>query len=88
MFQPVPLNGVSFHSEESMHKWKYVVQQRMIDEWTISSRHQSCTPVTKLIKAIGLMRIVEDVGPFYPRLIQELIVNFPIDFNDPTSVDF
>lgn len=39
-----PINGVSFHSEYSMHKWKYVVQRRMANEMNILDKHQSCTP--------------------------------------------
>ena len=31
----VPIDGVSFHSEEGAHKWKYVVKRRIGDEANI-----------------------------------------------------
>lgn len=65
----VTLDGVSFHSEDSVHKWKYVLQRRMTDEWNISTKYQSYTLVIELIKTVGLMKTVKNVGPFYPRLI-------------------
>ncbi|KAA0037774.1 uncharacterized protein E6C27_scaffold471G00060 [Cucumis melo var. makuwa] len=49
----VPIDGISFHHEESVQHWKFVVQRRIADE-----------------------------------LIREIIVNFPDDFNDPSSLDY
>lgn len=49
---------------------------------------QSYTPVTELIKTVGLMRTVEDVGSYYSRLIQELIVNLSTNFNDLSFADY
>ncbi|TYK27337.1 Copia protein [Cucumis melo var. makuwa] len=38
--------------------------------------------------AVGLMRTVEDVGSYYSRLIQELIVNLSTNFNDLSFADY
>uniref|UniRef100_A0A9I9EFZ5 Uncharacterized protein n=1 Tax=Cucumis melo TaxID=3656 RepID=A0A9I9EFZ5_CUCME len=38
-----------------------------------------------LIAKAGLSKTISDVGPFYPQLIKEFVVNLPADFNDPTS---
>lgn len=65
-----------------------MLQRRMTDKWNISTKYQSYTLVIELIKTVGLMKTVRNVGPFYPRLIQELIVNLSTDFNDPTSANF
>lgn len=29
------------------------------------------------------MKTNSEIGPFYPHLIKEFIVNFPAEFNDP-----
>lgn len=84
----VLINGVSFHSEESVHKWKYVVQCRIANELNFSNKHQSCTPLIELIQKAGLMKIVSEVGPFYPCMIRELIVNLSAEFNDPSADKF
>lgn len=34
------------------------------------------------------MKIVSNVGSFYTRLIQELIVNLPTEFNYPSADEF
>lgn len=43
----VPINDVSFHSRESVHKWKYMVQRHIADELNMFDKHQPCTPVIK-----------------------------------------
>ncbi|TYK01623.1 gag-pol polyprotein [Cucumis melo var. makuwa] len=55
----IPIDGISFHHEESVQRWK-----------------------------AGLTKTISNVGPFYPQLIREFIVNFPNDFNDPSSTDY
>ncbi|KAA0058506.1 flocculation protein FLO11-like [Cucumis melo var. makuwa] len=79
----VPIDEVSFHSEEGAHKWKYVVKRRIADEANIADRYNSCPAVLELICNAELIRTVSEVGLFYPRLMRELIVNLPLDFNDP-----
>ena len=38
-----------------------------------------------LIEKASLSKTISNVGPFYPQLIKEFIVNLPADFNDPSS---
>lgn len=67
----VPIDGISFHSEDFVHKWKYVVVQRRIaDEAIIYNQHRSCSVVFDLIFATGLMPTVSNVGSFYPKLVR------------------
>uniref|UniRef100_A0A9I9E4M2 Putative plant transposon protein domain-containing protein n=1 Tax=Cucumis melo TaxID=3656 RepID=A0A9I9E4M2_CUCME len=82
----LPIDGVSFHSKEGAHKWKYVVKQRITDEANIADQYNFFPAILGLIRNAGLIRTVFEVGPFYPRLMRELIMNLPSDFNDP-SVD-
>lgn len=80
--------GVSFHSEEGAQKWKYVVKWRIADEANISDQYNSCPAILDLIHNVGLLRTISEVGPFYPQLMHELIVNLPSDFNDPSVEEY
>ncbi|KAA0066044.1 uncharacterized protein E5676_scaffold446G00670 [Cucumis melo var. makuwa] len=84
----VPINGISFHLEENVKRWKFVVQRRIADEVNISDKHHSCVSIMNLIEKAGLSKTISDVGPFYPQLIREFIVNLPADFNDPSSPNY
>ncbi|KAA0032634.1 flocculation protein FLO11-like [Cucumis melo var. makuwa] len=84
----VPIDGVSFHSEEGAHKWKQVVRRCIADEANISDQYNSCPATLELIHHAGLLCTVFKVGTFYPRLIRELVVNLPSDFNDPSAEEF
>ncbi|KAA0065524.1 gag/pol protein [Cucumis melo var. makuwa] len=46
----VPIDGISFHLEESVQRWKYVVQRRIADEVNISDKHHSCLSIMGLIE--------------------------------------
>ncbi|XP_050941583.1 flocculation protein FLO11-like [Cucumis melo] len=41
----VPIDGVSFHSEEGAHKWKYVVKRRIADKANITDQYNSCPAI-------------------------------------------
>ncbi|XP_008464024.1 uncharacterized protein LOC103502008 [Cucumis melo] len=82
------IDGVSFHSEEGAHKWKYVVKRCIVDEANLSDQFNFCTAIRDLICNASLLHTVSEVGPFYPRLIHELVVNLPSDFNDSSAKEF
>ncbi|KAE8652915.1 hypothetical protein Csa_004530 [Cucumis sativus] len=42
----------------------------------------------ELINQAGLSRTILNVGPFYPKLIREVIANLSSDFDDPSSPDY
>ncbi|TYK14492.1 uncharacterized protein E5676_scaffold15G00030 [Cucumis melo var. makuwa] len=84
----VPIDGISFHHEESVQYWKFVMQKRIVDKVNISDKHQSCMSIMDLIHKAGLEKTISDVGPFYPQLISEFIVNLPNEFNNPSSADY
>lgn len=77
----VPIDGISFHSEDCVHKWKFVVKRRIVDEAVIFYQHRSYTVIFDLIIVAGLLPTITDVGPLYPKLIHEFIVNLPADLN-------
>uniref|UniRef100_A0A9I9E4U8 Putative plant transposon protein domain-containing protein n=1 Tax=Cucumis melo TaxID=3656 RepID=A0A9I9E4U8_CUCME len=41
-----------------------------------------------LIERDGLTKTISNIDPFYPQLIREIIVYFPDDFNDQSSLDY
>ncbi|TYK27067.1 uncharacterized protein E5676_scaffold95G00660 [Cucumis melo var. makuwa] len=84
----VPIDGISFHHEESVQRWKFVMQRRIVDAVNISDKYQSCMSIMDLIHKAGLEKTISNVGPFYPQLIREFIVNLPDEFNDPSSADY
>ncbi|KAA0059938.1 flocculation protein FLO11-like [Cucumis melo var. makuwa] len=70
------------------HKWKHVVKQRIANEANIADQYNFCLAILELIRNAELIRTVSKVGPFYPRLMRELIVNLPSDFNDPSADEY
>ncbi|KAA0055022.1 flocculation protein FLO11-like [Cucumis melo var. makuwa] len=84
----VPIDGVSFRSEEGAHKWKYMVKQWIADEANMSNQYNSCPAILDVIRSVGLHRTFSAVGPFYSQLMHELIVNLPSDFNDPSAEEY
>ena len=64
------------------------MQRRIADEVNISDKHQSCMSIMDLIHKAGLEKTISNVGPFYPQLIREFIVNLPDEFNNPSSADY
>lgn len=62
-----------------------MVKRSIADEANISDQYNFCPTILELIHTAGLTRTVSEVGPFYLRLIRELIVNLPSDFNDPSA---
>ncbi|TYJ96199.1 uncharacterized protein E5676_scaffold261G00310 [Cucumis melo var. makuwa] len=84
----VPIYGISFHHEENVQRWKFVVQRRIADEVNISNKHHSCVSIINLIEKAGLSKTISNVGSIYPKLIRKFIVNLSADFNDPSSPDY
>ncbi|XP_008460262.1 uncharacterized protein LOC103499141 [Cucumis melo] len=84
----MPINGISFHLEERVQRWKCVVQRQIADEVNVSHKHHLCLSIIALIVKAGMSKIISNVGPFFPQLIKEFIVNFPSKFNNPSSPDY
>ena len=82
----VPIDGISFHPEDCVHKWKIVVKQRIADEVVIFDQHCSYKAIFDLITAASLLPTITDVDPFYLKFIREFIVNLPADLNDHGSI--
>ncbi|TYK11806.1 uncharacterized protein E5676_scaffold152G00180 [Cucumis melo var. makuwa] len=56
---------------------------------TKASVHESyCLSIMNLIEKAGLSKTISDVGPFYPQLNREFIVNLSAEFNDRSSPNY
>ncbi|XP_057442747.1 uncharacterized protein LOC130734394 [Lotus japonicus] len=70
-----PLDNISFHSEESVGKWKYVYQRRIAQERELTGEILHCQEIMKLLEAAGLLKTVTEIGGCYDKLVREFIVN-------------
>ncbi|XP_057443912.1 uncharacterized protein LOC130736077 [Lotus japonicus] len=70
-----PLDNISFHSEESVGKWKYVYQRRIAQERELTGEILHCQEIMELIEAAGLLKNVTEIGSCYDKLVREFIVN-------------
>lgn len=75
------MDNVSFHYETGVKKWKYVFQRRIAGERELGKEALNCKEIMELLKPIGLMKIVTDVGPGYQKLVKEFIVNLTVEYN-------
>ncbi|XP_057443950.1 uncharacterized protein LOC130736120 [Lotus japonicus] len=70
-----PLDNISFHSEESVGKWKYVYQRRIAQERELTGEILHCQEIMELLEAAGLLKTVTEIGSCYDKLVREFIVN-------------
>ncbi|XP_008462943.2 uncharacterized protein LOC103501207 [Cucumis melo] len=70
----VSIDGISFHLEENVQRWKYIVKRRIADEVNVYDKHHSCLSVMSLIEKAYLFKTISNVESFYPKLLREFIV--------------
>ncbi|KAA0036986.1 uncharacterized protein E5676_scaffold359G00280 [Cucumis melo var. makuwa] len=76
-----PTESPAFLEESRPAKKKSQQNRRMFSVGSLLSSKDS-------LMRTGLSKTISDVGPFYPQLNREFIVNLPADFNDPSSPNF
>ncbi|KAK2402299.1 hypothetical protein QL285_051833 [Trifolium repens] len=72
---PAPMDRVSFHSEESAQRWRFVYQRRIAQERELNQEALECKEIMELLEAAELMKTVKDLGNCYEMLVKEFIVN-------------
>ncbi|XP_038904484.1 uncharacterized protein LOC120090854 [Benincasa hispida] len=82
------IDGISFHSEDNVLRWKYVMQQRIANENVLSNQTKSCLKIMDLLQRVELLKTIVDLDAFYSQLMREFIIILPSKFNDPRYVDF
>ncbi|XP_057432573.1 uncharacterized protein LOC130725353 [Lotus japonicus] len=83
-----PMDNVSFHSEESVGKWKYVYKRRIAQERELATEVLACQDVMELLEEAGLMQTVVGLGRCFYKLVKEFIVNIYVDCNVSRSPEF
>ncbi|XP_057432382.1 uncharacterized protein LOC130725146 [Lotus japonicus] len=82
------LDNISFHSEESVGKWKYVYQRRIAQEREFTGEILHCQEIMELIEAAGLLKTVTEIGGCYDKLVREFIVNITTNCTVSGHPDF
>ncbi|MCI41272.1 envelope-like protein, partial [Trifolium medium] len=77
-----PIDKVSFHSEASVSRWKYVYNRRLALERELGQDAFECKEIMELIEAAGLLKTVWGLGSCYEKLVKEFLVNIPEDRGD------
>jgi hypothetical protein len=65
-----PMNNISFHYEESVHKWRFVYQRRIAQERELSQEALECKQVMELLEPAGMMKTVTNIGECRERLVK------------------
>ncbi|XP_050875756.1 uncharacterized protein LOC127079416 [Lathyrus oleraceus] len=84
----VHLDNISFHLEDGVAKWKFVIQRRMAVERESGKDVVEVKEVMDLIKNVELMKTVAGLSQCYEGLVKEFIVNIPEDIADKNSKEF
>ncbi|KAK2369594.1 hypothetical protein QL285_082716 [Trifolium repens] len=72
---PAPMDRVSFHSEESAQRWRFVYQRRIAQGRELNQEALECKEIIELLEAAELMKTVKNLGNCYEMLVKEFIVN-------------
>ncbi|MCI21344.1 envelope-like protein, partial [Trifolium medium] len=83
-----PMDNVSFHSETSEQKWKYVFQRRIATERELTTEALDCKEIMDLLKSAELMKTITEIGRCFEKLVREFIVNITEDCNNEGSNDY
>lgn len=57
-------------------------------EKELSDRNQECMEIIELILKFDFIKIVLNLDSYYPKLVQEFIVNLSPSFDSANSLDF
>ncbi|XP_050891032.1 uncharacterized protein LOC127096515 [Lathyrus oleraceus] len=84
----IHLDNISFHLEDGVAKWKFVIQRRVAVERELGKDVVDVKEVMDLIQADGLLKTVNGFSQCYKGLVKEFIVNIPEDISDKNNKEF
>lgn len=73
---------------KNLSNWKFVYHKRLTPERKPSFDAQKCNEIMELLSDVQLLKIMMKVGPFYPKLVKEFVVNLHIRFNNVESRNY
>jgi len=66
-------------------KWRFIYHRRLALERELGKEAQEIKVVMELIKEVGLMKTMCNLGECYEQLVKEFLVNIPDDCDSPIS---
>ncbi|XP_058721428.1 uncharacterized protein LOC131593172 [Vicia villosa] len=83
-----PMENISFHSIDSVGRWKFVYQRRITMERELGQDALKIKETMDLISDSRLIKTVVGFAKCYEVLVKEFVVNIPVDCADPGSQNF
>ncbi|GAA0155176.1 hypothetical protein LIER_12961 [Lithospermum erythrorhizon] len=80
--------GIALNSKDEEARWKFIYNRRLAPERVLSDVTKRNMVIMNIIKEAGILSVVENVGPYWPKLVREFICNLPRDVNDPKSNNY
>lgn len=82
---PAHLDNVSLHEEDRVRKWRYVYHRTVFLEKELSKEALKIDVIMELLHDAQRIKTVSRIGPYFPRLVKEFIVNLSttIDQSSP-----
>jgi len=79
-----------FTTPKNAQRWKFIFHRRLTleRERALGKEALECEVAMKLIKEVGLLKIVCKFIDFYEQLVKELLVNMPVDCDNPFCKDY
>ncbi|GAA0167688.1 hypothetical protein LIER_22563 [Lithospermum erythrorhizon] len=84
----VSIFGIALNSKDEEAKWKFIYNRRLAPERVFSDVTKRNMVIMNIIKEAGILSVVENVGPYWPKLVHEFICNLPRDVDDPESNNY
>ena len=85
---PAPLDNVSFHEEDRIRKWRYVYHRTVFPEKELSKEALKIDVIMELLHDAQLIKTVSGIGPYFPRLVKEFIVNLSTAIDQHHHLEF
>ncbi|GAA0149371.1 hypothetical protein LIER_08564 [Lithospermum erythrorhizon] len=86
--EEISTNGVDFCGEEHEARWKFVSVRNILPERHLSEVTYNNQAYIDILQEGGLLGIMSDIGPHWPKLVREFICNLSEEITDPASPMF
>ncbi|GAA0163826.1 hypothetical protein LIER_39667 [Lithospermum erythrorhizon] len=85
---PVSTVGIALNSKDEEAKWKFIYNRKLAPERVLSDVTKRNMVIMNIIKEVGILSVVDNVGPYWPKLVREFICNLPRDVDDSESNNY